>query len=376
MSFHTIAAVNPDSFWMPVKASTIAGEVDWLFYFILWICVFFTLLIFGLLAAFVWRYRHREDNPDAQPTHTHSTALELTWSVIPTILVLLIFYFGFRGYLNMVVAPPYSYTVEVRGKMWNWTFIYPNGAISNHLFVRQNEPVQLVLASEDVIHSFFVPQFRNKKDVVPGRFNKMWFQATMLSPKVTGSDGVVDWSKGGFDIFCTEYCGQRHSEMLAKVHVLTADEWDAEMAILLDPTKQPGYEPVKYGGSLYISRGCNQCHSIDGTIINAPSWKNLYGYQRPFTDGTSVIADENYLRESIYEPNKHIVAGFSGVMPSYLGSLTERDVADIIAYMRTLSDKGGTTPAPAAAPSPDGTAPAETPPAADAPAEAPAPAAH
>lgn len=316
------ASSTSGGFWMPPRASTVAGEVDGLFSFIFWLTVFFFCLVLVLMLAFVLKYRHREGQPQPAPPPAHSTALELTWTVIPTVLVLIIFYFGFRGYLHMSVAPPNAYEITVNAKMWNWEFIYPNGHVDTELHVPVDMPVRLVLNSQDVIHSFYVPQFRVKKDVVPGRFNRAWFQAT---------------EQGDFDLYCAAYCGNGHSRMLAKVVVHDLDgfrkwldnasNWETHMT------------PVQAGQMLFNTRGCTQCHTVDGSRLVGPTLKNLYGEQVPLSDGSTVLADDNYIRESLYDPAAKIVAGYQPQMPSYKASMKDRDVMAIVAYLRSLSDK-------------------------------------
>lgn len=305
---------------MPQRASTIAGDVDGLFNFILGITVFFFVLILVLMVIFVVKYRCREgrENPDRAPAH--STALELTWTIIPTVLVLMIFYFGFRGYLRMAVAPPNSYEIQVYATMWSWSFEYPNGYIASELHVPVNTPIRLVLSSNDVIHSFFVPQFRVKKDAVPGRYNRAWFEATQL---------------GEYDIFCAEYCGQNHSKMLSKVVVHDSDgfkKWLEEAS-----NWETRMTPLEAGKMLIESIGCVQCHTTDGTTGNGPSFKDLFGYQRPLADGSTVTADENYIAESLYEPGAKVVRGYTVQMSSYRSRLKDKDTNAIITYMKSIS---------------------------------------
>jgi cytochrome c oxidase subunit 2 len=350
-----ILAQASSSFWMPEKASTVANDVDGVFYFVFWITVFFTLLISVLTTVFVIKYRYRPGQREsAEKAPAHNTALELTWTIVPTVIVLIVFYFGFRGYLNMAVAPPHAYEITVTARSWNWEFTYPNGVVSPELHVPKDVPVRLVLtvpndaSSRDVLHSFFVPQFRVKKDAVPGRFNTVWFQATELSPP------------GGFDIYCTEYCGTGHSRMRshAIVHDMTGfKKWLEEAG---DWQKQEGMTSIKAGENFVKTRGCLQCHSLDGTRLIGPSLKNVYGEEQTLRDGTKVIADADYIRESLYEPTAKIVAGFEPQMPSYKASFKEQDVRAIADYLRTLSDAHrdepslfttpGATSAPASAP--------------------------
>jgi len=314
-----ILAQSGGGLWMPPKASTHAGDVDFLFHFILWLSVFFFLLVTALVVVFVWKYHHRE-GVKHEATADHSTALELTWTLIPTVLVCIIFYFGFRGYLQMGVIPSNAYEIQVEGRMWSWQFTYPNGHVDPELHVPANTPVRLVLSSADVIHSLYIPAFRVKKDAVPGRYNKTWFEATEL---------------GTFDLYCAEYCGTNHSTMITKVVVHEpsdfkvwlekASNWETRMT------------PVEAGKMLITSRGCTVCHSETGNVLIGPSFKNLFGYERQFTDGSRTVADENYIRESIAEPGKRVVSGFANAMPAF--QLKDQDMRAIIAYLKSLSDK-------------------------------------
>jgi len=186
--------------WMPQQASTYAAASDNVFYGVYYLSVFFFVLVTLLLVAFMIKYRHRKDGVVHESEAGHRTALELTWTIIPTILVLVIFYYGFRGFLNMEVEPPDAYQIDVRGKTWNWSYKYDANFFSEDgkLHIPVNKPVAFILSSDDVIHSFFIPAFRAKKDVVPGRYNRFWVQATRT---------------GTFDITCAEYCGEQHSIM-------------------------------------------------------------------------------------------------------------------------------------------------------------------
>jgi cytochrome c oxidase subunit 2 len=328
-------ASSGGTFWMPEKASTVAPTVDNVFYLVFWITAFFTLLIAVLTVAFVIKYRYRPGQREsAEKAPAHNTALELTWTIVPTVLVLIVFYFGFRGYLNMAVIPPHAYEITVTAKSWNWEFTYPNGGTSSELHVPVNVPVRLVLTvpndsttGRDVIHSFFVPQFRVKKDAVPGRFNTIWFEATELSPP------------GGFDIYCTEYCGAGHSRMRSKVIVQEMPAFKKYLEEVIDWTKQEGVTSVKAGENFVRTAGCMMCHTIDGTKSIGPSLKNVYGEEQPLANGSKIVADLDYIRESIYDPSAKIVAGFTPQMPSYRARFRDQDIIAIADYLRTISEK-------------------------------------
>lgn len=309
------------TFWMPTRASTIGGDVDWLFYLILWISVFFTLLIFALMMLFVIKYRHREGRAVPDSKAGHSTALELIWTIIPTLIVAIIFIYGFRIFMKMSYAEPNAYEIQVNAQMWSWTFTYPNGHVDNELHIPLNTPIRLVLNSADVIHSFYVPAFRVKKDVVPGRYNTLWFQADQA---------------GEYDVLCAEYCGTQHSQMRSVVYVEDqpvfakwmeeADKWEGKMS------------PAEAGRKMvYEKRGCMQCHSLDGTRIIGPSFKDLFGSPVPLADGSTVVADENYIRDSIIKPSSQIVAGYDNNMPASYTNMKEQDIGALIAFLKTIS---------------------------------------
>ena len=310
------------SFWMPPQGSTTAAGVDFLFDFIFWICAVFFLGIVLVMAVFTWKYRRRP-GVEAQKTATHNTALEITWSVIPLILVIVIFILGFQIYLDLQTPPANAYEVQVSAQKWSWNFTYPNGYIDSDLHVPVDRPVRLVMQSEDVIHSLFVPAFRIKMDVVPGRYTKTWFRATQ---------------PGEYVIFCTEYCGTGHSDMLAQVVVHPAGEFET----WLDKASNflETLPPDEAGEKLFVARGCPQCHSVDGSAGIGPSFQGLYGSSHALADGSSVTVDETYVRESILDPQVKITAGYEPVMPTYQGRLKDEEITAVIAYMKTLSGGG------------------------------------
>ena len=318
------APKNTSPFWMPDQASTVAPSIDGLYDFIYWLSLFFFALITIMLVWFVIRYRHRPGGVPHEPAAGHSTALELTWTIIPTILVLVIFYFGFRGWMNLSVVPPNAYEVQVTARMWNWGFAYPGNVISSDgkLHVPVNTPIQLVTESADVIHSLFIPAFRVKRDVVPGRYNRFWFEAT---------------EEGEYDIYCTEYCGRNHSTMLTSVVVHGKEAFKEKLKEMADWTKT--MSPLAAGQMLIGARGCTQCHSIDGQVVVGPTFKDLYNSNVPVVGQGTVKADEAYLRESILYPQAKVHQGFGppSPMPSYLGQLNDNDISAIIAFMRSIS---------------------------------------
>jgi cytochrome c oxidase subunit 2 len=306
-------------FWMPVQGSTGAVVVDRIFSLVLWVSVFFFLLIVSLMVLFVVRFRRREGREEAVPSPRHNTALEITWTIIPILIVIVIFVWGFTAFLNLNVPPANAYEVLVTGQKWKWLFTYPNGHVDEDLHVSVNTPVSLVMTSEDVIHGFYIPAFRLKRDVVPGRYVKLWFRAV---------------KQGEYQIYCTQYCGTGHSDMWAKVVVHEPggfERWLEEASNFLKTMS-----PAQAGERLYRTRGCAQCHSVDGAGGTGPTFLNLFGHQVALEGGRSAPADEDYVRESIMEPQAKIVAGFQPVMPTFKGRLTDQEVTAIIEYLKTL----------------------------------------
>jgi len=315
-----LAQEGRGSFWMPPQASTFAPDVDGLFYFIFWVSAFFFVLILSLMIVFVVRYRRRA-GVDPQPSPSHNTALEITWTAIPVVVVVAIFSVGFRSFMRMAVAPGNVYEIQVAGQRWKWLFTYPNGYVDENLHVPANRPVRLVLRSEDVIHSLFIPAFRLKKDVVPGRDNKAWFQATR---------------PGEYPLSCAEYCGTGHSDMRAKVVVHEPGQFEKWLESASNFLER--MSPSEAGQLLYLKRGCSQCHSVDGSGGTGPSFKGLFGRQQPLAGGSWVTVEESYIRESILDPQAKVAVGFQPVMPTYQGRLKDQEITALIEYIKTLKE--------------------------------------
>ena len=308
------------SLYMPPANSTIAGDVDALFNFIFYTSVIIFVLVVSATAFFIFKYRQRGKRTLTSGVD-NNVKLELLWTIIPTILVIIVFFWGFKTYLRMHVAPRDAIEIKVTGQKWFWTFDYPDGANTvNDLYVPEGKAVKLLLSSQDVIHSFFVPDFRMKMDVLPNRYTTAWFEAVKA---------------GEFDIFCTEYCGKGHSEMLGKVKVLTDKDYQAwkEKASAEIPE---GLSLEEAGKELYKSKACATCHSIDGTPGVAPSFLGIFGKRERLSDGSEVLVDENYIRESILNPQAKVVQGFQPVMPTFQGVLKDRQIDALIAYIKSL----------------------------------------
>jgi cytochrome c oxidase subunit 2 len=238
---------------------------------------------------------------------------------------IIIFIYGIKVWTDRRTMPDDSeaYVVEVTGQKWAWSFRYPDGrTTAQDLYVPEGKKVKLRMNSQDVLHSFFIPHFRIKEDVVPSFYTYLWFQADKA---------------GSYNIFCTEYCGDQHSGMLGKVHVLDPEIWlRFENNLPLDPNKRP-LTPLENGEQLYVKRACEGCHSRDGSQVIGPTFKGLYGRSEIMADGTQITADENYIVESILYPNRKIVKGYpANQMPSFEGQLSEQDISDLITFIKTL----------------------------------------
>ena len=313
------AAGGNGTFWLPAARSTLAGRVDQTFYLIFWISVFFFLLILGLAVMMLVKYRRRVDAPVTQESSHHNTMLELVWSGIPLLIVLGIFVMGIRGFIDLHTPPQDAYVVNVNAMKWAWNFTYPNGYEDSELHVPAGRAVKLVMTSQDVLHSFFAPEFRVKQDVVPGRYTTAWFQAT---------------EPGEVRLFCAEYCGTKHSQMLSRIVVHEPADFEAWMAKAADWIKD--LPPVEAGALVYKKKGCNQCHTVDGGGGVGPTFKGGFGARRQFSDGSTGVMDENYIRESMLNPRAKVVAGFDPVMPTFQGRLKENEIAVLIEYLRSL----------------------------------------
>ena len=306
------------SFWLPAAGSANASAYDTLFYTILGVCTFFFALIVVLMVAFVIIYRAK---PGAQPAKTasHNTALEITWTVIPVFIVMYIFYQGFVGFMEIRHGPPSGYDINVVARKWSWAFTYPNGVTDSTLHIPVDEPVRLTMRSEDVIHSLFIPAFRQKTDLVPGRYSYMWFRA----PK-----------PGDYDLLCAEYCGTGHSDMSSKVIVQSRAELEAWLKEAGDVLKNN--PPVVAGKILYQRFGCNACHSLDGTPVVGPTFKGIWGETHRFSNAPPHVVDEDYIRESILFPGAKVREGFENKMSSFKGQISDKEIDAIIALIKSL----------------------------------------
>ncbi len=301
------------------RSAISSAKVDDVFYFILAICVALLFVITFLMIYFLIRYNRRK-HPVAAPIDGNSR-LEIAWTVAPTILVLGIFYYGWTGFVYLRAVPTGAIPIKVIARMWEWRFHYANGKESSTLVAPIGKPVVLLLNSRDVIHSFYVPAFRIKEDAVPGRENYLWFEAK---------------KKGGYDVLCTQYCGLRHSDMIARI--LIVDEAEYETWLASDKDSLPA-GAMAGAFKTMADKGCLKCHSSDGTKLSGPTFKGLFGNDRKLMTGSkerTVKADETYLRSAIVTPGEDLVAGYKDIMPKPGSDLTEQDIEIMIEYIRNL----------------------------------------
>jgi len=298
----------------PAEASTISPYTDALYFFLLLMTVVGMLLVCVLVFGFSIRYR-REKNPVATQIEG-STLLEATWTIIPLAIFLVTFVWGALLYFRIYDPPANAMNIYVVGKQWMWKAEHPGGQHEiNALHVPAGRPVQLTMISQDVFHSFSIPDFRVKREVIPGRYTTVWFQAT---------------EPGTYHIFCTQYCGTQHSGMIGEVTVLTPDDYEKW-------TKQStsGMSLAQNGERLFASMGCNACHS--GTAAaRGPNLAGVYGSKLTLTNGNQVLVNDAYLRDAILNPSEHVTAGFAPIMPTYQGQISEDGLIDLVEYIKDL----------------------------------------
>ena len=339
-----------------IPATDVAVRWDSLYDFLVWLSVFFFILIVGGMLGLIYKYRASKHPKASYITGSHM--LETIWTIIPTILLLAIFGWGYVVYNDMTRAPRDAMEIRVVAKQWLWQFQYEDGRMTtNELFVPINTPVKLVMSSQDVLHDFFVPNFRIKQDVVPGMYTSVWFQATV---------------PGAHQVFCAEYCGTSHSGMLAKLYVLEPSQWEAwkkgkKLGVIpraggeLDTFGQPveAFVPpavgtagpavvvnestpartlADQGKDVSEKKGCIACHSSDGSNKTGPTFKGLYGKSVEMADGTKVTADDNYIRESIYLPQAKVVKNYSPIMPTFKGQVDDIEMNALVAYIKSLGN--------------------------------------
>jgi cytochrome c oxidase subunit 2 len=300
----------------PEAASAIASDVDHLYIYLTLVSVVMSVLIFATIFVFAIKYRRRSENEVPKPMHG-SWRLEVTWSVIPFLVMLTFFWWGAKIYFLNATPPPNSMDVYAVGKQWMWKIQYPEGQREiNELHVPIGRPVKITLASEDVIHSFFIPALRIKHDVVPGHYDTMWFNATKA---------------GRYHLFCAEYCGTEHSGMVGWVTVMEPADYENWLA-----GGGSSGTMAQQGERLFEQLGCSTCHLLDRQG-RCPNLRGVYGSRVQLTDGKTVLVDDAYVRESILNPNAKIVSGYRpDVMPSFQGQISEEGILQLIVYIKSL----------------------------------------
>ena len=311
--------------YLPEQASELAHKVDQVNNFITDVSVFFTVAVVGVMIYFAIRYRQRGGKDHDTPAIEGNPFFEVVWTVVPTIISLAVATYGIRVYDQTRTVPEDAHEIVVWGQMWKWDFEYPNGKRTTGEFVIPvNKSVKLVLSSRDVLHSFFVPTMRVKRDAVPGMYTYVHFK-----PIKTGT----------YRVFCAEYCGRLHSKMLATLHVVSEAEYERWLNDDSEAVMRAAMDPVELGKGLYEKQGCNACHSMDGSRVIGPSLLKLFNRAGKFVDGTDYVADENYLKRSILDPRAEIVAGYeasASVMPVFEGQLSDDEVHALIAFIKSL----------------------------------------
>jgi cytochrome c oxidase subunit 2 len=300
----------------PEQASTMATRVDALFYFLVAVTICFVTLIFVTIVFFAVKYRRRAEDERPAPIEGNFW-LEVFWSVIPFGLTMIMFVWGAIIYFDIFNPPNDALEISIVGRQWMWKAQHPEGQSEiNELHVPLGQPVKLTMTSEDVIHDFFLPAFRVKQDVLPGRYTTLWFEATKA---------------GEYPLYCAEYCGTQHSGMIGRVVVMEPAEFQKWLS-----GGATGMSMADLGESLFQRLGCQTCHRAGGTI-QGPSLTGLFGKTVKLESGATVIVDEDYIRESIIDPRAKIVAGYQPIMPTFKGLISEEGLLQLIAYIKSLS---------------------------------------
>ena len=313
----------------PQQASVQAAQVDGIYFFMVAVTAFFSLLIASLLVLFAIKYHRRHEDEVGVEIHG-ALALELLWTIIPFAITMVMFVWGAKVFFDSYRPPAGAMEIYIVGKQWMWKAQHLDGQREiNELHVPVGRPVKLTMGSEDVLHSFYIPAFRVKADVIPGRDNVLWFTAT---------------KPGKYHLFCAEYCGTKHSGMIGWVYAMEPAEFQAWLG-----GGKPADSPAAAGEKLFTDLVCITCHSGDAQA-RAPQLKGLFGHTVELQGGATVVADEAYIRESIVNPQAKIVAGFAPIMPTFQGMVNEEQLLQLIAYVRSLADQAPTRPPAGAAP--------------------------
>lgn len=318
--------------FVPDAASSLAWKVDAIYFYLSGITLFFALLISAILVFFVIRYRRRSPYEIPRPI-AGSHKLETLWTVIPFIIAMTIFGWGARVYFEQYSPPQNAIEIYVVGKQWMWKIQHSTGQREiNELHVPVGRKIKLIMTTEDVIHDFYVPSFRIKMDVVPGKYTNIWFEATKT---------------GSYRLFCAEYCGTNHSGMIGHVVVMEPREFDNWLS-----GNTANQTPAVAGQQLFQSLGCVSCHGANGEGGRGPALAGLFGRQTPLTNGQSIRADEAYIRESIINPQAKLVEGFGPIMPTFQGQISEDQLVQLLAFIKSLQISNPQQATPATSPVP------------------------
>ena len=317
--------------FMPAAAVT-ADQFDRFFKFIVISSALTFIAVVGLGIYYAIKQRRKKGVIESTPYIPHNYLVEFSSIFITSVWVAIIFLWGWFDYKDHITPKMDEYEINVMGQQWSWQIQYANGkSLTNEMYVPRGRPVKLIMGSKDVLHSFYVPAFRVKNDLVPGQFTTLRFTANKT---------------GEFDIFCAEYCGASHSGMIGKIHVLEPEDFQKWLdGMYKKPAVKSGeamaasaapLSLAEQGAVLYKTKTCNTCHTINGSALIGPSFKGVWGKQSELVDGSKVSVDENYIRESMMDPMKKIVKGFPPAMPTFRGMLSDEDVNALIAYIKTL----------------------------------------
>lgn len=317
--FSLINRVNASTF-MPTEGSDIATRVDNLYGFLIATSFISCAILIGGMVYFAVKYKRKSDN-DKVAYITHDTRLEVIWSVIPLIIFLVVFAWGWIIYHDMRKMPENALEIHVTGRQWAWMTEYKNGVKSSDIVVPVGRDIKIVLSAEDVLHSLYIPSFRVKQDAVPGRYTALWFKADKM---------------GEFHVFCTEFCGTSHSGMITKLRVVSQEDFDKW---LIEESEVSLLPMAQRGAKVFQTRACASCHNVDNPVVKiGPSLQHAFGAERDLEGGEKVAMDDNYLRESILNSNAKIVKGFGprSAMPAFQGQLSEAELTALIEYIKTL----------------------------------------
>jgi len=336
-----------DMFFRNADGATYTNGADSVFMFIWWLS--FLSFVGLMIPTFYWAYKYRRRPGRAAPrSPAHNTPLEITWTVIPSIVLIGLVFVGFKVYAEQQVADDRAMQLDLTARKWSWDITFPNGVGSTEttplgskdvpiFVVPDDQAVLLQMISEDVIHSFWVPDFRMKMDVFPNRYTSYWFKTDQLDPS-DRDNPELGYPNREHWVFCAEYCGDDHSEMAAVLRVVPREQYET----WLNEPYSESMSPIDIGQLVYNAKGCNACHTLDGSSGTGPTWQDLYGFEFEYTDGSRIEADANHIRESIYDPGKYIRKGYDNQMASYQGRINTKEMNGLIAFMRSLSSRPGT----------------------------------